>query len=347
MTTDRCRAKGGRASCPKHGNPQQQLFMRDMGFVVSQPSKPAVPVITNSLVSRAVDSPLIWGGAKPEWWDGYRSELLSHPDAPSEPQLVDVVDSPVGPLAVVWQDECYDRGELSMSFDSAIGMQVCYFKSVQTGATLGYIRVASMTDETIERSFGDDEFTAFRFRSRFGGTRYPFQDEPDGSGAPGLRGGQRNLSGDALVQKRREVWLTAHQDLGLPVRDADGSVVPAYMVSEKHVPSDDEVKRSLADISVTLKAEMDAKRAYHGTPYISYSKVEDPLKGQGFGSALYVYTARMLGRQGKVMRASMNQQPAAVEAWKRFQKAFPKRSGSMSIVNNDESIRVATLDFRG
>lgn len=318
-----------------------------MGFVASQPSKPADPVITNPLVARAADSSLVWDGVKPAWWAGYRSELMSHPDAATEPKLVDVVDSPVGPLAVVWQDECYDRSELSMSFDSAIGMQVCYFKSVETGATLGYIRVASMSDETIERSFGDDEFTAFRFRSRFGGTRYPFQDEPDVSGAPGLRGGQRNLSGDALVQKRREVWLTAHQDLDVPVRGADGGVIPSYRLSERDVPADEaEVRRSLAEMADVIREDMKVKRAYHGTPYISYSSVEGPLRGKGFGSALYVYTARMLGSQGKAVRASMNQQPSAERAWQKLVKSFPQQSKRMTIVNNDESLRVAVLDFR-
>jgi hypothetical protein len=322
--------------CKFHGVPDQTVTAEGMyqSYVLAQQK--------TSALGSAFESPLAWDGEQPAWWSSYREEAEKHPHFPTSPELLDVIDSPAGKLAVVWQDVSHeDRQEWFLS-ENGMGLHTCEYRSVETGAKVGYVNMAYMDDEAFERSYGHDEFSAFRYKERWGSGSYGF-DAEIGEGY-----GDRDLQGEKLTEQRRTVWLAAvrsndHRE------DSAGERLSSYGVSEEDIPANEaKLVKDLKLFSKEIKKDITRRRKYWDTPNIDYSKVDDSLKGSGYGSALYVYAARKLGQKGKRLRGSGIQTPAAQAVWKRFGEKFPDNVGSIRLANADGGNiqKSPTLDFR-
>ena len=334
MTTTECRAKDP-STCWKHGSVSAESMYQSYVSSTLVRKEPAThPVSAAGVFSSS------WTGKAPKWWKKYESKAMADEQLPTKPELIDIIDSPAGPLAVVWQNESQADNDRSVTMSSGMGVSVCYYKSVKTGETLGYVKMTSMNPESFERSFGNDEFTPFRYMSRYSGSRYGFEggwDEPYGN---------RNLTGEELLQKRREVWVKAQNNLGRGLYTEDKEYVSAVNVSARHLPDDKTVAKDLKEFAAPVKKEMTNKRTYFKTPYVDYSKVEEPLKGKGFGAALYVYTAKKLGENGQVLRGSGIQSDDAQALWSRFTTKFPKNISSIKLNYMGEKSIAPILDFR-
>jgi len=340
--SDRCRAKD-RAACPVHGSgakkQQAEALQTKINslFVTIPVAKKPLPTSTNPSINRALSSSLSWDGEKPEWWNEYEQELANDEFAPTRAELIDVIDSPAGPLAVVWQDD--NPEDKSLTLGSGYGERVTYFKSVETGEVLGYLKSTYMDENTVERSFGDDELAPFRWRSRYGSARYPFDDENyvyDG----------RNLEGEELLQKRRDVWVQAHKDLEIMPKDENGNRIGYWNITKEHVPSDVQVLKDLKKLGKKVQPEINESYENFATPYIDYSRVNGSLAGKGYGTAMYVYTARMLAKEGKALRGSGVQSDDAQGIWKRFKEKFPNNVSTMESTWRGQKHVRPVLDFR-
>jgi hypothetical protein len=343
-----CQAKDP-STCRHHGHPVvshankavdlQNKINEALGSKITVPSEPLQS--KNPLINQALNSDMDWKGEKPDWWETYKAESENDPDIPGTPKLLDVIDSPSGKLAVVWHDEATEDKAKSLTLDSGYGSPACYYKSVETGEVVGYVRTAYIDEDTLKRSFGDDEFAVWRMRSRYGGTRYPFTRDDDT-----MMLGDRNLEGEELLAKRRQIWVAAHRDLEKSITRPDGSYAAYYNISVNDIPDDAQVAKDLKALSKKPRKEMQDKIKHFGVPYIDYSSVDGNLKGQGFGTALYLYSARQLGKQGKTMRASGTQTDAAQAVWKRFKKAFPNNVSSTRRTMYNRTTVHPMFDFR-
>jgi len=292
-----------------------------------------------SLVSNAVSVSLDYQGEKPKWWNSYVAEAENHEDYPTTPQLLDVIDSPSGPLAVVWQAQSHQPNDTPVTSSSGAGVNITYYKSIETGEILGHVKASWSDEKTYAHSFGDDEFTPFRWRRRFGGSYYPF----DGGGTESF--GERNLEGEELLQKRRDVWVTAHRDFKIGATDANGKTVDYVNVNESHLPDDAQVAKDVSKWGKKFRKDMNADIDYYRTPFIDYSSVDASLVGKGYGSALYVYAARQLGKEGKVLRGSGTQTDYAKGAWKGFKKNIPNRVTQVTTTYRGNDEDHLALDF--
>jgi hypothetical protein len=343
-----CQAKDP-STCRHHGHPVvsnadkavdlQNKISEALGSKVTIPAAPLQS--KNPLINQALNSDMNWKGEKPDWWEAYKTESENDPDIPNTPELLDVIDSPSGKLAVVWHEQANEDRVKSLTLDSGYGATACYYKSVETGEIMGYVRTTYIDEDSLKRSFGDDEFAVWRMRSRYGGIRYPFTRDNDT-----MMLGDRNLEGQELLAKRREVWIAAHRDLRKNIINPDGSETSSYNINENDVPNHAQVEKDLKTLSKAPRKEMQDKIKHFGTPYIDYSSVNGNLKGQGFGTALYLYSARQLGKQGRTMRASGTQTDDAQAVWKRFKKAFPDNVSSIKRNMNNRRTVHPMFDFR-
>jgi hypothetical protein len=290
-------------------------------------------------VTSAINSSLKWTGEAPEWWSEYKEKAMADPELPTTPELLDVIDSPMGKLAVIWHNESQAESDRYVTLDSGMGIYACYYKSFDTGEELGRVGMTHMTTESVERTFGNDEFTPFRWQARFTGTNYHFREGD-------TKTGYHNLTGEALLEKRRETWLDANKASRKSYITPDGEYVAPYDLDKTHIPDDKTVQKDLKVFYKTFKKEMDNKRKYYSVPYVDFSEVKNPLKGKGFGAALYIYTAQKLGAQGKVLRGSGLQSDSAQGLWKTFNKHFSKNVSKITLDYNGEKSTYPILDFR-
>lgn len=339
IVSSKCHAKDP-STCRFHGralqNQASALQDKINNLLATAPAKKeSVLPTSGSLVNQALGSDLNYDGPKPKWWKKYVKDLANDSELPTQAKLLDVIDSPAGSLAVVWQEESVSQKDRGVSLDSGMGVHVCYLKSMETGEDLGYVKMTYTNDATFERSFGNDEFTPWRYRERYGGTGYQF------------RYGAGSKVTDP-TERRRIVWECAHRDFNVGIRQENGEYVSSYNVSTKHVPADDAQVKADVDklMNEHVKPQMDDMRQYFATPFVDYSHVHDELKGKGYGSALYVYTARVLGERGQVLRGSGIQSDDAQSAWGRFASKIPAHISKMKLEYHGEAREYPILDFR-
>lgn len=303
-----------------------------------------------SASERALVSSLRWDGECPGWFEGFVAGAAGREFGGCVPELLDVVDSPVGRLAVVWEGVSQDVKDEAV-LDSGYCLQSIQFRSWESGEVLGFVKVSSMNEESFRVSFGDDELAEFRYADRYRGVNCGFADVAV-SGPGRFLLGDRGLFGEDLLVKKRQVWLAVQQygkmgDSSTVVYDEDGKSLMSYQVSEDHVPSDVKVDADLQVFREQIAVEMREKQAFFEVPYIDYSRVSESLKGKGFGSALYVFAARRLAVDGKVLRGSGIQTEEAKALWGRLGKLFPGRVSFLSSSYRGEVKVNPVLDFRG
>lgn len=355
MSTTLCRAKGGPSKCKNPRCPAKLAQQAQIAAFFAHPSqgakakvsaasKPVSPKAARS--QRALKSSLTWDGSKPTWWDSYVAKAQAEPDVPCTPELLDVVDSPLGKLAVVWQHESFETNDVRTTLDSGLGQNVCYYLSLESGERMGYLKLSHMDEQTFERTFGNDEFTPFRFKERYGGSSFGLDAAWEVTGQSSL-----NLSGEALLERRRNLWFDVMRKGG-GVRLGE-DYVPGYALTERHIPQDDErIEADLQQAAADYRLEMEQKLKNTRDPYVEFSRMDDhpELMGQGFGTALYIYAARRLGKDGKRLTASGVQSGDAKGLWENLRKNFPTRvKNARKTYGFDYRRRTSTsvtLDFR-
>jgi len=330
-------------TCRYHGaqNKINQIstLQDKIASIFTTPAIIAEQPTASTIINRAVNSPLDYKGEKPKWWNSYSQESENHKLAPSKAVLVDIINNPDGPIAVVWQYESQRSNDLGSSLGSGYGTRICYFKDVETGEDLGHLTTTFMDDTTLERSFGDDELTPFRYQDRYSGTSYGFNYDE-------YIYGDRDLTGEALLQKKREIWVVEAKKTRMGITDSNGEYVASYNINISHAPDDKTVAKDLKVHAKRIKKEMTSMRDFYAVPYVDYSSVEEPLKGKGYGTAMYVYTSRMLAQENRVLRASGLQTDYAQNVWARFKEKFPKNIDSIELVYRGEKRSERILDFR-
>lgn len=341
VTKRKCQA-ADEENCPFHGTGKKTIPDFDAGLEKHLEAKTAeIKVLSaRNAVTSAVESSLTYQGDKPSWWKEYSDSAAQNNDLPSETILMDVIDSPMGKLAVVWEEESQSSKDRGVSLESGMGLHVCRYKSFETGEDLGYLKLSYVNDDTAKRSFGDDEFTPFKWEDRFSGTSYGFR----------LKKMEELLDGDMTedkaIQIRRQIWVTAQRSSGHGLRTTDGKYVASYNIDENNLPDDKTVKQDLKVFAKEFKKSIAMKRKYYKTPYVDFSRVNKELQGQGFGAGIYVYAARKLAERGQVLRGSGLQSGSAQALWVKFNKSFPNNTSKMTLNYLGQKSVAPILDFR-
>lgn len=335
VTKHRCRSDNP-AQCRYHGTPAVKSGIS--GFFGSRlPQNMKTPTVTDSgtpttIAARAETVPLKYSGPEPTWWKKFADESAAHPDLPSNPEILDVIDSPLGKLAVVWQqDDQEDRNIIS----SGLGIKACYYKSFKTGENVGHVKILHKSDETFKRSFKQDEYTPFRWKEENSSADYELDDDPA-------------LSTTAeKTAFNRTLWKNIMRSKHITFISDEGKRISASEITEEHAPDDKTVKKIVVKERKEIEREMESKLGGYSTGgFVERSKVDERLSGKGYGTALYLYTARKLAEQGTIIRASGIQSQDALKLWSNFEKRYPERVKTITYSYMGNEKTVPTLDFR-
>lgn len=342
VTKRKCQA-ADEATCPHHGEPVQSAPNFDAGLEKHLTEQAALTRVmgARNTVTSAMESSLTYQGEKPSWWKEYQETSLNDAELPSKTELMDVVDSPMGKLAVVWEEQSQDDVDRDVTLDSGMGVNVCKYKSFETGETVGHVSLTHMSDDSVERSFGNDEFTPFRWQDRYSGSSYGFRYDDE---MKTLFEGEMTEEKKILI--RRKLWVSVHKAERVSVPDGDGKYTESYNLTEKNLPDDKTVKADLRKFANRFNKVTKEKRAYYATPYVDYSEVNNELKGKGFGAGIYVYAARKLGERGQVLRGSGLQSDSAQSLWNKFAKNLPANTSTISLTYDKQKSDSPVLDFR-
>jgi hypothetical protein len=250
------------------------------------------------------------------------------------PELLDVIDSPAGKLSVIWQEHSHDSRD-QMVWTRGYQVSGTYYKSFDTGETLGFVNTVEMNDTSFARAFGDDEFTTFRYAQDSSGSHYGFRNADE----------EPETEEDVRVIRQR-LWVYAQQAAGRGITAPSGERVASYNVSDKHLPDEATILKDLEASRKPFEEEILLKKQDLSTPVIDYSEMPKPLKGKGLGANLYVYTARRLAKSGKALRGSGIQSNSAAALWGKFKEHSPDNVREITMSKDYDNETYLTLDFR-
>jgi hypothetical protein len=304
---------------------------------------------THPGVEQAIHSSLNYRGKQPRWWRKFERMAAGHKDLPVKPELLDVIDSPVGPLAVVWQNLSHDGNDIPVELNRGSDVKLLSLISMKTGEREGYLKLTSKNWQSMARSYGTGELLPFRYQQKeaSGGLRY--EAVLEGADPASMSEAERE-------QFDRKLWLTAvdvnkgyyENEIGRAHSMDLSGVDKRNGIKESLIPADINVVRAdLAEFAELINRQIDAARVTYEQPYVDQSRiVKEELQGHGLGSVMYVYGARKLATQGLAIRASGLQTPQAKAAWARFAKHFPAQFKIYTAEDAGKTYEARLLDFR-
>lgn len=230
--------------------------------------------------SRAMESNLDYQGPKPQWWNDYAEKVKNNEDPrlSTTPELLDVVDTAHGKVAVVWEPSSQDDNDKFPQLEKGMHVGITRFRLVDSQEDLGYLKSTWIDDDSYKRAYGDDEFTAFRAHQAYTGKRgYPFSKHSP------------HIDETDPVRIRGLTWLAANCNLRGGYETEDGKWRADYQRREEDIPKDNEkVKADLKELAAEAEKTGPNKRLFEH-PFVDFSRVKDSAQGYGYGSSLYVY----------------------------------------------------------
>ena len=262
------------------------------------------------------------------------------------PQVIATVDSPLGPLAVVWEEATVEPNDLVSEVEDGYLISRISYRTMATGELVGYLKTTSMSEESISKSFGDDEWRGLRY-SRTRESFYPMDREH----VKGARDYDPRQSAEDFKRSRVEPpALDSREKLAEFVSKAQ-SHFRSYSDTTPTFMDEDQLRGEVSRLQEIANGNLDRYRASFEEPFIDYIKLDrEELRGQGLGASLYVFMARKQAERGLSLRASGLQTPEAEKSWSRMaaDTRFPIRVGNTLYQdrNNRKVSASYFLDFR-
>lgn len=308
-------------------------------------------------VTQALTSDLNYTGPSPKWLSELHknSEKLWGPG--NEPKIVDVIDSPEGELAVVWTPMSGNNNDTNVIRERGFIIREISFVNMETGERQGYLKASFVDDESCKKSWGDDKFAGIRYMDEYDGHNFGIKEYINTKADPKVSEEDRFKKVDILetaktpeevLVAKKKIWAASYRALGLPVNDKLGEYVPSYNVNEEHAPETEaEIDNAMKPVHKATDRKLDDFKKDFRTPFVDFSSVSSSLKGQGYGGALYVYTARMLAKENRILRGSGLQSDSAKGAWEGLSKdkRLPVKKLTQHWSKSPTSV-VPILDFR-
>lgn len=338
-----------------HGSPsdaREAYEQRQGGSSVATLTKTAKST-KSAATDRALEADLTYTGDTPDWMKD--SIKAAQQTFGSTPEIIDVIDSPEGKLAVVWEPNSLAKNDSYMPERGYIVTRVI-LRNMQTGSIRGYLKTTHVDDESMKIGFGDDGYESLRYMSDASGSNYGTH-RWEKTGEKDERGYEISDEVDVirsastpeeLIEAKRHIWAASHRAENLSI-EVNGEHKAPYNISDSDAPTDEkQLDKDLKKIIRRTKKEFAEFKKTHGDPYIDFSKVEDDLKGTGIGSALYVYSARMHAKKDRSIRGSTIQTEFAQSVWSRFAQndKLPVKKTVKTNPRSKEKSDVYVMDFR-
>lgn len=267
----------------------------------------------------------------------------------SEPEYLGTIQTDAGELAVVWQQDSIERSDVSVQLERGYETSQLTLNDPKTGEEMGFIKLGSQTQASLDRSFGTDQYREFAWASDALGGFHGFEDVDVKTWERSVP--VREKTGAELVEAKKALWVAAYKCIKTIPAGVDKSelgYIGIYELGVKHAPNDEAtLDKELEIPRKELAKKMKATTGWHDDPIIDYIELERPLRGKGTGQALYILAARKLATKGRVLRASGLQTEAAQATWKRMDEnpKIPTGTRTKATPESGTEKTYLTLDF--
>jgi len=262
------------------------------------------------------------------------------------PQVIATVDSPLGPLAVVWEEATVEPNDLVSEVEDGYLISRISYRTMATGELVGYLKTTSMSEESVAKSFGNDEWRGLRY-SRTRESFYPMDREH----VQGQRDYDPHQSAEDFERSRVEPPKLDSKEKLVEFVGKAQSHFRSYSDTTPHFMDEPELRSELSRLQELANENLDHYRESFEEPFIDYIKLDrEELRGQGLGASLYVFMARKQAERGLPLRASGLQTPEAETSWRTMaaDTRFPIRvANSLYRDRNNRKVSASFfLDFR-
>lgn len=300
---------------------------------------------------RAIEVPL-GGIEQPAWVESIKEETLSK-IGNSTVEVIDIIPTPDGEMAVTWEGGSTRESDLSIQNERGFKLPGINLRDMKTGEISSYVRFSYTDKEAFKKAFGDDEWSAFKFVREFDGARIPIVEykDPKNNDYSNVDVFTDSMTPEERLTAKQKVWqagfnnskatLISHHFMSLPMAERGRLIELA--------PTDEKVlDKELDQLREEYAKDMNNFVSDHSEPTIDYSEVNPSLRGSGVGSALYIYGARMLARDGHRLRGSGVQSDSAQELWKRFaaNEKLPMTKEKKTWIRHGNEDTYFFMDFR-
>lgn len=304
--------------------------------IIDQSEISSGPASKAARLDRALESDLIYDGPTHKWLEDMReeSDAIWHGSIDEQPRIIDVVDYSDGKLAVVWSPYSLASNDNSIQTERGYTIKETAFIDIKTGRKIGYLKSSFVDDSSAERSYGNDDYSSIRYMDETDGSSFgmrvylddgPSHDPTTGKRIPSKRVSSLSIAEtpEEILEAKKKIWADSHRALHLQPNSLTnaGEHIESRNLELRHSPNTEaEIEEDLKQVrEITDVRYSDWKKDF-STPYIDFSRMGEVIKGTGLGSSLYIYTARMLGKEGKILRGSGIQTGDANNVWERFAK---------------------------
>lgn len=238
--------------------------------------------------------------------------------------------------------------------DSGANLEKYKFYDEKSGVQIGYLKLNSVTDSSLEKSFGepDDYLTALRYKTRFSGSFHALRNYEN-------KDQKYKFFSSKMTEEKEKTLRKLWKEVEIDCKRNKVTLPSKKESKEKLSVNNDssfinfeDVEKDLKFYSQIIQKEIDNKKELGKHPFVDYSSIEEEFKGKGLGSALYIIAAKDLAKRGKVIRSSGLQSEDAQNLWARFKKnGLPVGNIKLKTINpyldqTEFEIENFTLDFR-
>ena len=278
---------------------------------------PFVYTGNNPHTAHAVNSSLSYEGEVPAWFSKFREEN-SGPFG-GKPELIDVIDTPVGKMAVVWEEESSQPQDRFVQVEDGRHINRVTYRSMETGEEQGYMSLVSMSEESTQRAWGNDEWTGIKYWEERRGTSFGLKEWNRENGVKTVTYSVEAASTpEEKEEAKKRVWARTHKAMKTFPASVDRKDLAIVNLKEEHAPNGEQLDAELAPLQKQAITEMKAYRNSNKQPTIDFITLHDSLRGKGLAASLYVYGARKVGEKNLLLKASGIQSDDAQSAWKRM-----------------------------
>jgi hypothetical protein len=317
-------------------------------------------LVKRARVTQALTSDLNYTGKPPKWLSKLEKEYQEIHGTGVKPKIIDVIDSPTGQLAVVWAEQSGRSNDVGIIKDRGFNIRVISLVGMKDGENRGYLKAAFVDDDSCKRSWGNDEYAGIRYLDEYEGSSFGIKEYAES--ARDKKGrlikGEDFTKIDILeaaktpeerLEAKKKIWAASSRALHFGATDEEGNNVSYYNVNTSHAPKTEaEIDEALKPVIKTGQRKMAEFKKDFESPYVDFASTSDSVRGQGIGSAMYIYSARMLGKENKVLRGSSLQSDSAKGAWEGLSKDARLPVGKMTQYwsKSDSPSKCPVLDFR-
>lgn len=278
------------------------------------------------LTDKALQSSLIYDGPTPQWMNKLSKD--AEQTFGSTPEIIDTVELNGTTYAVVWNENSMEEGDYYIQKERGYHTSSLQYRDMKTGEIKGFVRVGYVSDNSVKRSFGDDDFSIYRsVQDRNGGVvlldEETIEDPVNGKEYYyGKAPYNDSMDDETRIAAKRKLWARLYKYQKTVPEGFDKSQLmwgSAVNLTEEHAPLDEkQIDEEIAAIRPKYEEDHENFIKSHKNPVVDYTNLDDHLRGQGIATSMYVYAARKLGEKGRVLSSSGVQSDDGQGLWKRL-----------------------------